>query len=398
MWLCALNSGWLYFIAGVALTLHIVLTWYLSIRRGIIARRQPEENAHLKEMWPSVSIIIPAWCERGTIETCIESLLALDYPFWEAIIVAGGPDATYRVVREIIKEQKNFQVIEQKPIGKNAAVNQGITAATGELLVFLDADSRVEPDWLRELVRPLGASAQATTGSILPLRSTPISAGIQMEYIAAQEIDQANNLFGAGSIALQRSIIQQMGGLPEEVSVGVDWDLNLRLASQQICRAYCKRAIVHTELPASIQDFWRNELRWRRAHLSSIQRFPDYFFSDPAKVIDHIYIYILAWAAVAATLGVAILVLITGGHLAVQTLVPWAAMAAWVLLRRAALAAEVAAYTRDLAWLRWVWVPPLLLVVTLVAIIPASLSISKQNIHFKGPRPAKSSQSRGISQ
>lgn len=106
MWLCALNSGWLYFIAGVALTLHIVLTWYLSIRRGNIARRQPEENAHLKEMWPSVSIIIPAWCERGTIETCIESLLALDYPFWEAIIVAGGPDATYQVVREIIKEQK----------------------------------------------------------------------------------------------------------------------------------------------------------------------------------------------------------------------------------------------------------------------------------------------------
>ncbi|MGW8252131.1 MAG: glycosyltransferase, partial [Anaerolineales bacterium] len=288
--------------------------------------------------------------------------------------------------------------IEQKPIGKNAAVNQGITAATGELLVFLDADSRVEPDWLRELVRPLGASAQATTGSILPLRSTPISAGIQMEYIAAQEIDQANNLFGAGSIALQRSIIQQMGGLPEEVSVGVDWDLNIHLASQQICRAYCKRAIVHTELPASIQDFWRNELRWRRAHLSSIQRFPDYFFSDPAKVIDHIYIYILAWAAVAATLGVVILVLITGGHLAVQTLVPWAAMAAWVLLRRAALAAEVAAYTRDLAWLRWVWVPPLLLVVTLAAIIPASLSISKQNIHFKGPRTARSSQSRGISQ
>jgi cellulose synthase/poly-beta-1,6-N-acetylglucosamine synthase-like glycosyltransferase len=207
-----------------------------------------------------------------------------------------------------------------------------------------------------------------------------------MEWLAAQEMDQANSLFGAGGIALQRCLVDQMGGLPEEVRVGVDWDLNSRLAAEKVGRAFCKRAIVRTELPATITEYWQNELRWRRAHLSALLRQPGFYLSNPKSILNNLYIYILAWGAAFASLASVLLMLVDGGRLAFQILVLWAILAGWVLLRRASLAAQVAAYTRDISWLRLVWVPPLLLVITLAAILPASLTLGKHTAHFKGPR------------
>ena len=46
----------------------------------------------------------------------------------------------------------------------------------------------------------------------------------------------------------------------------------------------------------------------------------------------------------------------------------------------------MAAYLHDLRWLKLAWVPPLLLCVTLAAIPPATLTLKRSDVHFKGPR------------
>lgn len=368
------------------LSAHVILTWYTAIRRGLSANQHPEEVLPLPQTWPSVSIIVPAWRERGTLETCLATLQAIDYPSWEGIIVAGGPDGTYESAQKVTEGLTNFTVLEQAPYGKNAALNQGLAVAKGDVVVFLDADSRVAPDWLRELVRPLNDSVQATTGNILPVRVTSISSGIQMEWIKARELDRQNSLSGGGGIALQREIIEKIGGLPEEVRVGVDWDLNSRLAMQRVDCAYCRHAVVETELPSSIPEYWHNELRWRRAHLSSLLRHSSYFLGSPKMMIRSIYIYLLSWGGAIATLAMAFFILPASGRMALPALVLWTALVSWVLLRRGSLAAAVAAYTLNLDWLKLAWVPPLLLILTLAAILPASLSLGTQSAHFKGPR------------
>jgi cellulose synthase/poly-beta-1,6-N-acetylglucosamine synthase-like glycosyltransferase len=310
----------------------------------------------------------------------------VEYPTWEAIIVAGGPDGTYQAAVESCEELDHVHVLEQQPRGKNAALNQGLRAARGEIIVLLDADSLVSPGWLRALVAPTGQSALATTGNPVPLRRTPISLCEQMERIAAWGVHDVKTLQGSGSIALQRTVIEQMGGFPEDVLVGVDWDLDVRLAARGVARAFCPQAHLYTERPATLPEYWRNEVRWRRAHLASLFRHAGFFLGSPAATAVSLYIYALSWFTALFTLLISVVALTGADHIKTIVIGLWVVFIGWVLLRRTALAAEVAAYTRDPGWLKLTWVPPLLLCVTLAAIVPASLTLKRTSAHFKGPR------------
>jgi cellulose synthase/poly-beta-1,6-N-acetylglucosamine synthase-like glycosyltransferase len=377
--------NWLFGMALIA-GAHTAFTWGAALRRGIIARRRPAAPESSRTTWPFVSVIVPAWRERGTVEACVRSLRAVEYPDWEAIVVAGGPAGSYAAAIESCGGFERARVLEQLPLGKNAALNQGLRAARGSVIAVLDADSQVTPGWLRALVAPIGRSAQATTGTPMPSRATPIALGERMEQLAAWGVRGATTLQGSGSIALDRTAIEALGGFPEDVLVGVDWDLDARLAARGVRRAICQQAIVYTERPATLPEYWRNELRWRRAHLASLFRLPGFFLANPFAAAASMYIYALAWFGTLFTLLACALWLAGAGALRTPALALWALFVAWLLLRRAALAAEVAAYTAEWGWLRLAWVPPLLLCMTLAAIVPASLTVARNQAHFKGPR------------
>jgi cellulose synthase/poly-beta-1,6-N-acetylglucosamine synthase-like glycosyltransferase len=378
--------NWLLMVT-LAAGIHIAMTWLAAARRGTVASCScVPGSARLPEYWPSVSVIVPAWNENGTLDACIRTLRTVKYPSWEAIIVAGGTDGTYEAAAGHCQDIEHFRVLRQQPSGKNAALNQGWHIARGEIVVLLDADSQVETEWLHSLVAPIDQAVLATTGRPVPLRRTAISQGEQMEQIASWCIRKATTLQGSGSIALHRSVIEQIGGFPEEVQVGVDWDIDARLAACGVKREFCPQAAVKTERPATLGEYWRNEVRWRRAHWASLFRHPSYFLSTPFTMVSNLYIYLLSWFAAVFTVSAGVIALTGRGDSRLVALGLWAVFAAWVLLRRAALAVEVAAYERNLRWLKLVWVPPLLLCITLAAIPWATLTLKRTNVHFKGPR------------
>ncbi|MDA8216083.1 MAG: glycosyltransferase, partial [Dehalococcoidales bacterium] len=78
----------------LAAVVHVAFAWLLSLYRGWRARCPVPETAGEADR-PPVSILVPAWQERGTAERCITSLRRLRYPRWEAVIIAGGSDGTY---------------------------------------------------------------------------------------------------------------------------------------------------------------------------------------------------------------------------------------------------------------------------------------------------------------
>jgi cellulose synthase/poly-beta-1,6-N-acetylglucosamine synthase-like glycosyltransferase len=374
------------FVIAVVFGIHITATWVAAIRRSITARRRLLVKMRQPRRWPFVSVIVPAWNERGTIEGCIHTLRSVEYASWEAIVVAGGSDDTYRAAIESCKDLEHVRVLEQQPRGKNAALNQGLRVASGEVIVVLDADSQVPPEWLRSLVAPISSGALATTGRPAPLRRTWITRSEQMEQIAAWDIRNAVTLQGSGSIAIHRTVIEQIGGFPEDVPVGVDWDLDARLAVLRIARVFCAQAHVYTQRPATLSEYWRNEVRWRRAHLASLFRLRSHFLRDLPSAIQSLYVYVLAWVSVILTLGAIIAILLGSPHIRALSMMLWVLFIAWLMLRRATLAIEVAVYTRQTHWLRQIWVPPLLLFFTFVAGCIASMSIGRSTIHFKGPR------------
>src|SRR5690348_259313 len=78
---------------------HVSITWWLAFQRGSEARVKSRPTSRLPVLaHPSVSVLIPAWREAATIEACLHRLQQVQYPSWEIIVIAGGPDGTFEKV------------------------------------------------------------------------------------------------------------------------------------------------------------------------------------------------------------------------------------------------------------------------------------------------------------
>jgi cellulose synthase/poly-beta-1,6-N-acetylglucosamine synthase-like glycosyltransferase len=374
----------------VIVLIHVFLTWFLSIQQGIKARRQmaharwryqrfpafrPGSKIEVGESsptqaddgspQPSVSILVPAWNERGTIEKCIRSLQELEYPNWEALILAGGEDGTFEAAIQATTGDNHFKVLERGPEPKNAAINRGTRAAQNEILVLLDADSLVERGWLGALVEPLIAGAAACIGMHYPSRMTWVSMGEHMEIIEAYNIIGTNLGQGCSSLAIRREVLEKIGPLPENAFSWEDTDVGVRLSKAGEKVAFAPAARLLNERPATFKDYWRTAVRVHRAHLVLLWHWRKILIQRPKWGLFQVYFHVLSLAvliALAVGLGVAIAFPAAAGSIAL-----FAALAAlWMFGRRAALGAEIAAFTRDARWLLRAWIPPVLLLIQLV--------------------------------
>ena len=97
---------------------------------------------------PKVSIILPARNEEDFIRECLDSLINQDYPNYEIIVIDDSSnDSTGEIISEYAKKNSKIIPVTAKPkpdgwMGKNWACMEGYQKATGELLLFTDADTK----------------------------------------------------------------------------------------------------------------------------------------------------------------------------------------------------------------------------------------------------------------
>jgi cellulose synthase/poly-beta-1,6-N-acetylglucosamine synthase-like glycosyltransferase len=124
----------------------------------ILSSLAPRKQFHGEpDHWPAVTLLISAYNEEAVIEAKIENGLQLDYPRekLEIMVVSdGSTDQTDAIVR-LMAEKSRVRLLRQ-PVrrGKSAALNEAVTAAGGEIIVFSDANSFYEQQAIRELTRP----------------------------------------------------------------------------------------------------------------------------------------------------------------------------------------------------------------------------------------------------
>ena len=103
-----------------------------------------------KDALPFISVVVPVYNGESTIKNCLQSIMALDYPRekLEVIVVDdGSTDGTLNLVRAF-----SVKVIEKDHTGYPSTMNAGIRVSRGELIVNIDADTYVAPDWLVKIV------------------------------------------------------------------------------------------------------------------------------------------------------------------------------------------------------------------------------------------------------
>lgn len=101
-------------------------------------------------MNPAISIIVPVYRAEKYLPDCIESLMAQTFTDIEIILVDdGSPDASGAMCDEYVKKDPRIRVIHQSNQGVSVARNNGIDAAAGKYLMFVDSDDWVNPDFCR---------------------------------------------------------------------------------------------------------------------------------------------------------------------------------------------------------------------------------------------------------
>ena len=121
---------------------------------AVLARVRPRP-LHTEDGYePMVSLIVAAYNEQDVIIWRLANIADLDYPAdrLEVIVVADGSDDR---TAELARGMGQTKVLHKpERLGKRAAIERGVAAATGDVLLLTDANNRFTPGTIRALVKP----------------------------------------------------------------------------------------------------------------------------------------------------------------------------------------------------------------------------------------------------
>jgi biofilm PGA synthesis N-glycosyltransferase PgaC len=321
VWLAAMTCALL--LASVTLSGRWIAILWLAMRGHVERTLRPAVDP---ARWPRVSVLVPAYNEEETIERALRSLLAVDYPDLEIVCVDdGSSDRTFELARWIADRSPHvpIRLLHQQNGGKWSALNLAWRHASGELLLFVDADSHLEPDSLRWLVRTMAQSgADAVAGQVRVRNRQGLLTRLQaLEYLACQSaVRAAQHVTGTvlvvpGPIGLYRrealaAVRDRFGGSsPEGHGVAVDgpvhgdtfaedFDLSLSVLALGGRVVYEPRAIAHTKGPATAMRLLNQRYRWLRGSLQVLRKFVRRTASDVGLSRPTLVMWLLATYAV----------------------------------------------------------------------------------------------------
>ncbi|MBQ9414450.1 MAG: glycosyltransferase family 2 protein [Clostridia bacterium] len=103
-----------------------------------------------------VSIIIPVYNVAPYLPRCLDSVLAQTYASIEVVCVDdGSPDEAGAILDDYAKKDVRIKVIHKENAGVSAARLDGVKAATGDYIGFVDGDDEIEPDMYERLIHNL---------------------------------------------------------------------------------------------------------------------------------------------------------------------------------------------------------------------------------------------------
>lgn len=147
----------------ISLVYLLVTSGILYLNRRDFKPLNPVPRHYFDEQAPRVSICIPARNEANSIERCVRSAVNQQYPNYRVLVLDdGSTDGTEKILDSLNQSfPKTLSIIngQSKPadwLGKSWACHQLSQAADGDILLFIDADTWLEPEAAAKVVRTMG--------------------------------------------------------------------------------------------------------------------------------------------------------------------------------------------------------------------------------------------------
>ena len=215
----------------VGFLLLLVIRYTLLI---VFAFLQHLERSH--EPWhpaeyPLVTVIVPAYNEGILITAAVEPLMAMDYPRYEVLVIDdGSSDDTFERALELsrIYGPERLRVITQPNGGKAVALNTGIAAARGELILCMDGDSVLEPQTIREAVKHFADPGVGAVGGNVKVinRVNHLTRLQALEYIEGLSLVRTAHAFFRRVAVIPGPMAIDFGlSGPNLRGSGIDWDI-----------------------------------------------------------------------------------------------------------------------------------------------------------------------------
>ncbi len=202
---------------------------------------------------PRVSVIMAAWQAEATVQAALASLRAQHMTDWEAIVVDdGSTDGTVAVVQREVDAR--IHLLRCEHAGAAAARNAGLTRASADWLLFLDADDTLLPNALGRMCEKLDEAPDVDALCCGWTRVGPDGAVMPAEYpeffgepFAAFSRYCATVIHGC---MVRRATVLKAGAFDPSFAVCEDWDLWLRLARAGARWATLREPLVEYRLRA----------------------------------------------------------------------------------------------------------------------------------------------------
>ena len=261
------------------LTRYFALLW-LGYLHHVEAKTAPDDTERFE---PSVTILVPAYNEEAVIQSAIRSLLELEYPAYDILVIDdGSTDETYAKAAELegYYGRATVRVVSKSNGGKASALNTGIGLARTPFVLCMDGDSRLAPGTLKYAMPHFrDPRVGAVAGNVKVVNRRNLWTILQaLEYIEglnmarrAQGFLRAVNIVPGPIGLFRRDTLRRVGGYDTD-TYAEDADLTLKLLAAGWHIVYEDRAIAYTEAPEQLHQLLKQRYRWTRGILQALRK------------------------------------------------------------------------------------------------------------------------------
>jgi cellulose synthase/poly-beta-1,6-N-acetylglucosamine synthase-like glycosyltransferase len=239
--------------------------------------------------YPKVTIQLPIFNEKYTIERLLDSVTKLDYPAeqFQIQVLDDSTDDTALLTKKLVEKYKsqgvNIEWVHRinRQGYKAGALSEALNNATGELIAIFDADFIPKPDWLKKTVplfenQRLGClqTRWGHTNRKYNSLTQAEAMAIDGHFIVEQTVRSQNNFFlnfnGTAGV-WRRACIEDAGGWQWD-TLTEDLDLSYRAQMRGWKIDYLPDVVVPAELPAQVEAFKNQQFRWAKGSFQVVRK------------------------------------------------------------------------------------------------------------------------------
>lgn len=282
----------------------ILILAYLYITKYTVETRE--------DYFPFVSIIVPAFNEGVILKDSIYSLLNLDYPNYEVIIVNdGSSDNTAEIAESLVGNRQGkssyvkVSLINKINGGKAKALNAGIQYSEAEFVVCMDGDSQLTPDTVKNAVKHfVDPEVGAVAGNVkienrrtflTDLQALEYVEGLNLARSAQGQLKQVNII--PGPMGIFRKAALRDSGFYSSDTFAEDADITLKILASGWKINYEPNSIALTEAPSKIDQLLKQRYRWTRGIIQAIRKHRKHIYNPTINFTNTIVLWSMVYEA-----------------------------------------------------------------------------------------------------